>query len=320
MTSLVPKDDLGNVPVIQVTERVMGQLAVCNEQIDLANDVDNLQNQIEKLQSIRFFVSGLKIADLIVEASIVQARAKRKLFELLPPTSRTDTHNEKGKATKVIETAKSVGLSYNQLKAGRRIWSPPSEQKTGLTDNELTDLYEDCRKNKRPVTDKMVLRQIRLKNGKPVGIVQAGQDREKRDVSVVPEHLIEVVRSTMGEITLDPASSNEAQKVVKATKYYTPENDGLDYEKQWVGKIWLYPPVSERSTENFICKLDTSTFEQAIVLLSVNFKLDWFCNFLTRSKACCFLPDNKVVVGLKVDKKLFAKNFKNFGVCLSPIS
>ncbi len=42
-----------------------------------------------------------------------------------------------------------------------------------------------------------------------------------------PPEWIERVRRTLGEIDLDPCTSEEAQKVVKAREYYTAETDGL---------------------------------------------------------------------------------------------
>jgi hypothetical protein len=44
-----------------------------------------------------------------------------------------------------------------------------------------------------------------------------------------PPHIVEAARKVMGGIDLDPASCEEANiKVVKATHYYTMEDDGPD--------------------------------------------------------------------------------------------
>ena len=54
-----------------------------------------------------------------------------------------------------------------------------------------------------------------------------------------PKQYIESARKVMGSIDLDPASSKEAQKIVRAAKYYDSKADGLT--KKWKGNIWLNP-------------------------------------------------------------------------------
>ena len=67
-----------------------------------------------------------------------------------------------------------------------------------------------------------------------------------------PDYIIEAVRSTLGEITLDPCSNAAANEVVKATFHYTADDDGLS--KTWVGKVFVNPPSK--------CPSDTWCHEQ----------------------------------------------------------
>lgn len=55
-----------------------------------------------------------------------------------------------------------------------------------------------------------------------------------------PLPFIEAAREVMGGIDLDPASHEEANRNVKATRYLTEQDNGLTC--QWHGRIFLNPP------------------------------------------------------------------------------
>jgi phage N-6-adenine-methyltransferase len=54
-----------------------------------------------------------------------------------------------------------------------------------------------------------------------------------------PSKYVEIARSVLGEFDLDPASHDEAQKVVRARRYFTKADEGLAHE--WHGRVWLNP-------------------------------------------------------------------------------
>ncbi len=55
-----------------------------------------------------------------------------------------------------------------------------------------------------------------------------------------PVEIIEAARRVMGGIDLDPASSENANRIVKAARIYTVEDDGM--AQPWRGRIWLNHP------------------------------------------------------------------------------
>lgn len=55
-----------------------------------------------------------------------------------------------------------------------------------------------------------------------------------------PLDIIEAARETMGGIDLDPASSDKANERVRATHYFTAEDDGL--KRRWYGRVWMNHP------------------------------------------------------------------------------
>lgn len=55
-----------------------------------------------------------------------------------------------------------------------------------------------------------------------------------------PSPFVEAAREVMGGIDLDPASREEANRIVKANAFLTAEEDGLKHD--WFGRIFLNPP------------------------------------------------------------------------------
>lgn len=105
-----------------------------------------------------------------------------------------------------------------------------------------------------------------------------------------PMKYIEAARAVMGQIDLDPASSQEAQRHVKALYFKTPEQDGLSCE--WKGRIWLNPPYSQPAIANFIAKLVSEHDQQKVteaILLTHNYTdTSWFHNAERHAALICF--------------------------------
>ena len=68
-----------------------------------------------------------------------------------------------------------------------------------------------------------------------------------------PIEIVEAARAVMGGIDLDPASSETANKQIKAARIFTVETNGLIQE--WHGRIWLNPPFSREGNPLWINKL-----------------------------------------------------------------
>lgn len=68
-----------------------------------------------------------------------------------------------------------------------------------------------------------------------------------------PAEYVEAAREVLGEIDLDPASSEIANARVRAKSFYSIDDDGLS--KQWTGRVWLNPPYAQPAIHQFIEKL-----------------------------------------------------------------
>jgi phage N-6-adenine-methyltransferase len=146
-----------------------------------------------------------------------------------------------------------------------------------------------------------------------------------------PSCYIESARIVMGKIDLDPASSEIANKVVKAKKYFDEETNGLD--KKWSGNIWMNPPYAQPLIFDFILKLETEEYEQAIILVNNATETKWGQKLLELSNAVCFhtsrirfvSPDGELgdaplqgqmIAYIGANYKDFISEFKKYGICM----
>ncbi len=108
-----------------------------------------------------------------------------------------------------------------------------------------------------------------------------------------PPVYIEAARKAMGSIDLDPASSKAAQKTVRASFFYTAEEDGL--EQTWGGNVWLNPPYSAALVKSFAEKVieQVPCFDQAVVLVNNATETGWFQLLLSGASAMC-LPRGRI--------------------------
>jgi len=151
-----------------------------------------------------------------------------------------------------------------------------------------------------------------------------------------PFNIIDSARTVMGNIDLDPASSESANNIVKAIKYYTIEDNGL--EQPWFGNIWLNPPYSQPLVKYFanavVSKINE--YNQIMILVNNATETDWFQKMFLISDAVCFIKgrvkfidkDGKsmgaplqgqsiLYIGVNIDR--FKSEFNNIGICVSKI-
>jgi DNA N-6-adenine-methyltransferase (Dam) len=105
-----------------------------------------------------------------------------------------------------------------------------------------------------------------------------------------PAQYIELAREVLGEIDLDPATCEQAQRVVRARRFYTAETDGLG--KEWQGHVFMNPPYHRDLAPAFINKLmaeiDAGRVTAAIMLTNNGTDTDWFDAAMRGAAAACF--------------------------------
>lgn len=191
--------------------------------------------------------------------------------------------------------------------------------------DKTPELVEKMKSGELSITDALV----------EAGFKQAvtAMTSSESDEWYTPKEYIAAARKVIGEIDLDPASCKEANKVVKAEKIFTIEDDGLS--KPWKGRIWLNPPYG-KSGPKFVAKL-VQEFEHGSVseaLLLVNSHCTdakWFRplgNYLlcfTNHRTQFWTPDKEevggsthgsVIVYFGKNESTFFEHFSEFGMVL----
>lgn len=148
-----------------------------------------------------------------------------------------------------------------------------------------------------------------------------------------PGAILEPARLVMGCIDLDPASSDIANRLVGAQKYYTKEDDGLG--QPWFGNVWLNPPYAQPLISEFSAALVEKRHEytQAIVLVNNATETGWFQRILTIASAVCFITgrvkfldadgnasgaplQGQAVLYIGEEAHMFKQMFQHLGICL----
>jgi ParB family chromosome partitioning protein len=146
--------------------------------------------------------------------------------------------------------------------------------------------FTEARKDAESIAD--ALRTTRKKLRLP-GTKKTNYGNNENDQWYTPERFIKAARAAMGSIDLDPASSEAANAVVKATRFFSIEDDGL--QKKWEGNVWINPPYSQPALTDFVEKLkkevESGRVTQACVLVNNASDVKWHVVLSKLASAHC---------------------------------
>lgn len=271
---------------------------------------------------------------------------KAKAAERLSPG--TNQYTERSKEN---FPATSKGQARDELGAMAGVSGKTYEHAVAVIETAPAQIVEATRKNSLSINSAYQVTKmepeeqeeiaLRIENGEvPREVVNEVQKRPHVSYNsgnnewYTPSDIIEMARNVMGSIDLDPASSTEANNVVKAAKIFDIVINGL--EQEWSGNVWLNPPYGTESVGKFVDKLleELPNIQQAIVLVNNATETEWFGKLVEFTKAMCF-PKGRIrywVPGEKTGSPLqgqalfyygdnrerFIEVFKEKGWCVIP--
>jgi len=245
-----------------------------------AKTIDEAKDIRDKAVAMAAYARQAKNRDLEADAVEIRMRATRRLDQLRQAQKET------------------VGLNHGTAGAGNPLLgglatNPPKDLRPTLASQGIDkNLAHQARtlgalseeKFERAVSDaRTAVRQA-------VKIVVRGATGTGENEWYTPAEYVEDARAVLGAIDLDPASSAEAQRVVRASRIFTLETNGL--RQDWGGRVWLNPPYAQPAISEFVAKLLGELRAErvhAAIMLTHNYTdTNWFQDAAASARAICF--------------------------------
>lgn len=251
--------------------------------------------------------------ELFVEASRVYLLARRKTTELIKPYI---FHGNNGRGNDSVTSLADFG--FTKMQWNRRV------KELEVSADKLESYFDECISNHWEPSPYGLMRYMSAPH--------VSYNTGENEWYTPPEYIASANR-VMGWIDLDPASSAKANKIVKAKKFYSRENSGLDNNNKWGGRVWMNPPYSleliRPFTSRYVENVENGNISQGIVLVNNATETNWFKSLIGVSSAIAFPtgrvrfldPDGNpgdplqgqavIYTGKQIDK--FRREFEKFG-------
>jgi hypothetical protein len=210
----------------------------------------------------------------VIEAARIYILARRKTTELIEPNIRQGQHGREGNDS--VTFLEDYGFTKMQ-------WQRRKKEIENITIDDVESYIDDCiEKHSEPTSYGL----IRYMSDDPHVSFNTGENEW-----YTPEKYVESARLVMGSIDTDPASSELANKTVKANKYFTEETNGLN--QKWEGNVWMNPPYAQPLISDFsnclIEKYNAGEFNQACVLVNNATETQFYQVLMKCCSAICFI-------------------------------
>lgn len=300
--------------------------------IAICESVDEVKDIRDKAIALEVYAKQAKNYDAERKCATVRVRAERQCGLLLQkidkatggqPFQNPTTSEMVEVETDKPKTIKEMGLTHKESASFQKLADIPED----VFEKRIQAVLEED--SNKPTASKII------NNTK--GTTGTGDNEW-----YTPQKYIESARKVMGVISLDPASSELANKLVKAERYFDEDADGLS--ERWdvpeQQKVWMNPPYAQPHIEKFMVKLSDEYFSgnisEAIALTHNYTDTKWFQYAQERASAICFTRGRISFVNPKGEKasptqgqaffyfgdnyEAFFKEFSQYGFVMTRVS
>jgi hypothetical protein len=297
----------------------LNKLAMLAAPLAAASTVEEAKSVADAAKAIELWARRKKAnRPIVVQAMEYQRRAQRTMGKMIEAQYGSHGGDRRSSVTVTLET---LGVDKNESRFCRAIAKSSDEQ--------FEDWLDACRKGQDEPTQAAA---VRLHLGAHL------RNNSGNSEWYTPQIYANAAREVMGGIDIDPCSCEDANRVIKATKFFDEHQDG--FAQEWHGRLYTNPPYGEGTIDKFSAKLlaefHAQRVKQAIVLVNNCTETKWFQGLLRASSNVCFpmgrisfwsvdRPSKNPLQGQAFlhfcfrsqDGTKFRRVFDQFGVCIS---
>jgi len=233
--------------------------------------VDEVKNIRDKAEALRVYSKqaglGLESQNYVTE---IKLRAERRAGELLKEIERVNPSEARWYPDTAPKSGYEAALKENNLSPTKaHNW-----QKIATIPEERFEAHiAETKGAGEELTTTSVLK---LADGSQSRrILHSSESNEW----YTPLRYIQAAQEVLGQIDLDPASSEVANETVRAVNYFAIDEDGLNQE--WDGRVFLNPPYGRDSGQEdwsgkLIEEYEAGRVDEAVLLVNAVTDTKWF--------------------------------------------
>lgn len=295
-----------------------------------AKSIDEIKKIRDKAEAFRLYAKQQK-ESLVVQNDVaeIKLRCERRIGEMLDEMPKQHGARPADKTTGLQDetpllpkTLSDIGITKSDSSRWQTISSLPEDK--------FEKYIAQVKKSNEELT---TVGMVRMAKGLKVYV---GFNSGGNEWYTPPEY-IEAARKAMGDIDTDPASSEFANKYIKAKKFFTKVSNGL--KQQWEGNVWLNPPYSQPLIDEFSnavsSKFKNQEISQACILVNNATETNWFQRMLGVAACVCLVKgrirflnmsgnltstplQGQAIIYFGRNYDNFKKHFEKFGFILWP--